>query len=443
MLNGEFGGPSGKDAYDRSRAEALDEFADGLKHLLGANEYSTQRLTHLGLNLPHECDMPPRLAQALSGGTQLTTLMAYVRLDRAGVAEPLSRLRSLKDLLVSFCEQPLLAPLLSPLTALTSLRLGSTSCELPAAALTGLHSLANLSATYSTLSVSTLAQLSSLTGLCAQALILSDDDRQALQTAPHRCDWRLPAKLEDVYLEEQAADVLGAMRGSPAHVAKWEMHLTAGQAFLDLQGVLSEDDFLVTLTERGEAGLASCMEFLAGRMSRDSEIYLDLHCYPILPVGGLAEAGPGWRNHTPWLSPLARAGVPELILEHLALSEEDFGAVASNAQLRKLQVYETCRYPWRALLQLAEAPALEKLGVDIDKWCGEEQVGPFAPPPDAASVLATLLAGTPPRLSVELRYYEQALSEETEAEVWAWYEAAQEAVEEAGADLDRLSLHGG
>ncbi|KAG2487598.1 hypothetical protein HYH03_013876 [Edaphochlamys debaryana] len=127
------------------------------------------------------------------------------------------------------------------------------------------------------------------------------------------------------------------------------------------------------LTPHGEAALCAVADFLAGRMDDNSRIGLaclaEKRPFLIRGVGGAAEAGPGRRSHSAWLEALGRAGVPRLNLDRLALSQQDFEALAGHTALKALKLGRNVEYPLPALLSLPLAPRLERLELDLHAWC--------------------------------------------------------------------------
>ncbi|KAG2497267.1 hypothetical protein HYH03_004851 [Edaphochlamys debaryana] len=296
------------------------------------------------------CQCKPDLLQPLlSPLTALTSLDLGRTLveDREHVAS-LTSLRSLEALSIGKCEPSLLQPLLQPLTALTSLDLGGTEGQLPSA-LAALSRLASLTARDACLDVDTLPQLSALTKLHVECLVLPP-------AAEADAQWQLPPRLERVRLGEQTPEVLHALRGSPLREATWHVTLC-----LEDDKHYHEQGDALALKEEGEAALCAAAGFLEGRMSGDSEVTVrNEHDDYWLPVGGAAEVGPGRRNHTAWLDALSRAGVPSLDLTFCMLSCEDLAAITRNIRLKVLNLKDA-KVPERALLLLPDAPQLETL----------------------------------------------------------------------------------
>ncbi|KAG2482908.1 hypothetical protein HYH03_018190 [Edaphochlamys debaryana] len=334
-----------------------------------------------------ELILQPSLSAALSGATQLTELALRLEVSTLEAVAPLSSLRSLKSLRLDECGPDLLAPLLSPLTALTSLRLGSTWAGLTGAVLAGLPSLAVLHADCMTLSVDTLAQLSSLTELAAWSLEFSDAGQQVMQATPPRCEWHLPLKLARVQLEHQTPEELAAIsRSSPVHQLEWDITFELGHP-------LNYDSDLDALTERGEAVLAAAFRALAGRMANGSKIVVSAP--PLMrPADGGAEVGLG-RNHATWLEAVARAGVTELVLNcPAALTHQSLTSLASNTHLKTLDLYRADLRPFAGLMALAGAPGLEKLVLDAREWFdGPWLDSQFKPPSAEALVAVFVVAG--------------------------------------------------
>ncbi|KAG2482907.1 hypothetical protein HYH03_018189 [Edaphochlamys debaryana] len=160
----------------------------------------------------------------------------------------------------------------------------------------------------------------------------------------------------------------------------------------------------------------------------------------LLPVGGEAEVGPGRRNHTPWLQAVARAGVPELILNCSAvLTHQDLATLASNARLDTLELHGADLRPFAGLMALSGSARLERLVVDTDYWfAGEAHDGPFDPPSAAEGVILALLLACP-RLSVGLTFRQDAgrLAEAQDG-LQGMLERMQSDLETMGCDPERL-----
>ncbi|KAG2481969.1 hypothetical protein HYH03_019076 [Edaphochlamys debaryana] len=354
----------------RERDEFDAAFAATLQRLLD-RERGIPHLSFLDLE---RAPNTPDVRRALSGATQLTGLkLPAVRTEvEAQAIAPLTSLRSL-DL---WCyDAPILGALLSPLTALTSLRLRGDGHLSPA--LAGLPRLASLDYSTGHLDVSVLATLTALTWLSVRSLALpaaAGDAFEALAAPAHRHPWQLPPGLTHIELTRQPPEALHALRSSPMRKLTWfidELELE-GKTHLDYYRD-DDGDVAADLTPHGEAALCAVAEFLAGRMADDSWIGMvctaEHRVRPIRCVGGPEEAGPGRRNHTPWLEAFGRAGVPQLELDCFTLSYQDFEALAGHTGLKVLQLGEYIKYPLPALLSLPLMSSLERLELSADLWC--------------------------------------------------------------------------
>ncbi|KAG2481968.1 hypothetical protein HYH03_019075 [Edaphochlamys debaryana] len=398
----------------------------------------------------------PVVRRALSGATQLTGLKLGV-VDTAEEIQAFTTLTSLRTLEVTCEVDPVLQALLSPLTALTSLRLRGDGHLSPA--LAGLPRLASLDYSTGHLDVSVLATLTALTKLRVSALTLPEaagDAFEALAAPVHPHPWQLPPQLKSIVLDFQAPEPLYALRSSPVQKLTW--FIDRVQLEEDTHLDYSDDDEegqAVTLTPHGEAALCALADFLAGRLDEDSWIGMvtaaEQGSLPIRCVGGAEEAGPGRRSHTVWLEAMGRAGIPQLELNCLALNYQDFGALAGHTGLKVLQLGEYLQYPLSALLSLPLMPSLERLELNGDLWCpytgeddgrAEAAAAATVLPPDLPGVLTALLC-MGRRLRVDLLYVEDDGPEARARRVQTALAAdVRSSVERLGGDGGRLRARG-
>ncbi|KAG2487582.1 hypothetical protein HYH03_013861 [Edaphochlamys debaryana] len=411
-----------------------------------------RQLTDLSLQPRWQAMLTPALAAALSAGTRLQRLGLAFGLYEPDQVAPLACLTALQSLGISECEPGLLAPLLCPLTGLTSLKLGSTEALLPLEHLASLRALSDLEAWFCTLDLDTLSRLESLRELLVGGLVLPSNGLNDHSTpGPSEAwgsgaTWQLPSQLSALYLCKQAPEVLHALRASPLRLLTWDLNL-------ELQRGTHYDEASGGLTEFGEVALSSAAGFLAGRMDGGSCIRVkprDLS--RLLPVGGVEEAGPGRRDHTAWLEALGRAGVPSLVLDGVDLEHADLEALARHAGLKVLdlpnpgpaQPGSPLLYPLDGLLPLSCAPGLETLALGIDLWCdeeAEEEADPLRLAAGARAVLLELLSASQPRLSVRLSFSDpRCAGAEFRARLQGVVAGLREELEAAKVDPARLSL---
>ncbi|KAG2487573.1 hypothetical protein HYH03_013852 [Edaphochlamys debaryana] len=253
------------------------------------------------------------------------------------------------------------------------------------AAFSCLTSLTVLEARSAHLRVDTLSQLAELEKLSVAGLISPPAGAEAvagLATAAAR--WKLPASLKEVHLTSQVPEVLHELRYSPVRQLSWEIKLALTRG-------LTFDGAASALTEDGESALRSAAEFLAGRLDDESEVevsrprrFLGFNVADptiVLPVGGVAEAGPGRRNHTAWLEALGRVGIPQLELHGFALSHQDLAAIATSTRLKELKLPASTSYPVSGLLSLAQScQEPRNFNLYVDSWCVRAEDGSCQPP---------------------------------------------------------------